>query len=409
MKCYLVGGAVRDQLLGLPVSERDWVVVGATPAQMGALGYHPVGKDFPVFLHPDSKEEYALARTERKRGHGYRGFEFNTDSTTTLEQDLWRRDLTVNAIAQDAQGRLIDPHGGLDDLQHKILRHVSPAFVEDPLRVLRLARFAARFAPLGFRIAPETQQLIREISAGGELDHLVAERIWKETERALCGPNPEVYFQTLKDNDALSAIMPELQQLFGVPQRARHHPEIDTGVHSLMVLAQAAKLSPLSSVRFAALVHDLGKGSTPPSQWPDHRAHEERGVPLIEQLATRWRIPQAHADLARLCCLHHGHAHRATDTDADALLQLLYDGDALRRPERFAAFLLCCEADSRGRLGHADQPYPQADLLREASAAIAAVDPRQLVATGLSGKALGNAIRAQRRSALQTLLEQRHD
>ena len=405
MNTYLVGGAVRDQLLGLPVSERDWVVVGATPEQLGALGYRPVGRDFPVFLHPESNEEYALARTERKRGHGYRGFEFNTDISTTLEQDLFRRDLSINAIAQDKSGRIIDPCGGVDDLHNKVLRHVSPAFIEDPLRVLRVARFAARFAGLGFRIASQTRDLIREISASGELDYLVAERIWKETERALAGPDPAVYFRTLHDLGALAPIMPELDSLFGVPQRAEHHPEIDSGIHSLMVLEQAARLSPKCEVRFAALVHDLGKAATPAENWPSHRGHELLGAPLIDALARRWRIPQTCADLGRLACLHHGRAHRANSSSATELLQLLTDCDALRRPQRFADFLLVCEADSRGRLGYSEQDYPQASLLRQAQSAISEVDHHQLISAGYAGKALGEALQQRHLETLTELLE----
>lgn len=403
MNVYLVGGAVRDQLLGLEIQERDWVVTGATPAQMSEAGYRPVGKDFPVFLHPDSKEEYALARTERKSGHGYAGFKFFTSPDTTLEQDLERRDLTINAIAKAGDGTLIDPFKGQQDLQHRLLRHVSDAFVEDPLRVLRVARFAARFAALGFRVATETLELMRQIAASGELDYLVAERVWQETSKALATNRPEVYFQVLRDCNALASIMPELDRLFGVVQPAQHHPEIDTGIHTLMVLQQAALLSNQTRVRFAALVHDLGKGITPIEQLPQHIAHEHRGIGIIKDLCQRLRVPNDHRDLGLLCCHHHGQVHRILEARDSTVLKLLTATDAIRRPERFAELLQCCEADSRGRSGFEERPYPQAGFLLAALAAANSVDHRALISQGLNGKQLGERIANKRIEAIHQL------
>ncbi len=400
MDIYLVGGAVRDQLLGLEVHERDWVVTGATPAQMSDAGYQPVGKDFPVFLHPQSKEEYALARTERKSGHGYAGFRFFTSPETTLEQDLQRRDLTINAMAQASNGRLIDPFHGQRDLQRRLLRHVSDAFVEDPLRVLRVARFAARFAGLGFRVAAETTTLMRQIAASGELDYLVAERVWQETSKALASDHPEIYFRVLHQCGALPSIMPELERLFGVAQPAAHHPEVDTGIHTLMVLQQAAQISAQTRVRFAALVHDLGKGTTPQAELPQHIAHEHRGIAIIEGLCQRLRVPNDHRDLALLCCRYHGLAHRILEVRDSTVLKLLTATDALRRPARFTEFLQCCEADSRGRLGFEERPYPQAGFLLAALAAATGVDHQALVARGYSGKRLGERIAKKRIEAI---------
>ena len=374
MKIHLVGGAVRDALLGLSKSDRDWVVTGATPAQMQALGYRPVGKDFPVFLHPQSKEEYALARTERKSGHGYKGFVFNADPGVTLEEDLQRRDLTINAIARTEDGQIIDPWGGVRDLEERVLRHVSPAFAEDPLRVLRVARFAARFAPLGFRVAPETLTLMRQLSSSGELQHLVAERVWQEMEKALGEPAPAEFFRVLRECGALQVILPEVDALFGVPQPALHHPEIDTGVHVLMCLEQAARLSDDPVVRFATLVHDLGKGTTPPAYWPSHHGHEERGVALIAALSKRLRVPTRFAALGKLVSQYHTHCHRAEQLRADTLLTLLEALDAFRRPLQLGQFLLACEADARGRTGFEERPYPQADRVRAAFAAASAID-----------------------------------
>ena len=404
MQIYLVGGAVRDELLGLPVRERDWVVVGARPEDLLAQGYKAVGKDFPVFLHPQTGEEYALARTERKTGPGYRGFETLFAPDVTLEQDLERRDLTINAIAKDPDsGALIDPFGGQRDLRDRTLRHVSPAFVEDPVRVLRLARFAARFAPLGFNVAPETLSLMREIAARGELDALVSERVWQETQRALEMPAPARFFEVLRDANALPAIFPELHALFGVPQPERWHPEIDSGVHTLMVVEQAAKLSDDPVVRFAALTHDLGKGTTPPSEWPRHIAHEQRGVALVEGLCDRLRIPNAYRELAVLVSRYHLDAHRVTELRDNTLLELLERLDAFRRAARFEQWVLACEADARGRKGLENRDYPQAAYLRQARAAAAnaTLDPTER--EGLDGQQIAQKLRKARLAALAKL------
>jgi tRNA nucleotidyltransferase (CCA-adding enzyme) len=403
MQVYLVGGAVRDRLLGRAVRERDWVVVGATPAELEALGYRAVGREFPVFLHPNSHEEYALARLERKVAPGYRGFTTQFSPDVTLEDDLRRRDLTINAIAESADGALIDPHGGRRDLELRLLRHVSEAFVEDPVRILRVARFAARFDPLGFRVAPETVALMRTMVESGEVAALVPERIWRETERALGEERPQVYFETLRACGALGVIFPELDALFGVPQPARWHPEIDTGVHTLMVLAQAARLSASTAVRFAALTHDLGKGRTPPEKWPSHHGHEEASVALVRTLSERLRVPQEHRALAELVARHHGLVHRARELRPATLLGLLEDTDALRRPNRFAEFLLACEADARGRAGLEDAPYPQAALLATARELVAAVtlDPGERA--GLAGPAIGERLRLRRLERLTAM------
>lgn len=395
MKTYLVGGAVRDSLLEYPVSERDWVVVGATPAEMLEQGYTQVGKDFPVFLHPQTKDEYALARTERKQGHGYTGFAVHCDPAVTLEEDLRRRDLTVNAMARDADGTIIDPYGGQRDLAQRVLRHVSAAFVEDPLRVLRTARFAARYAHLGFTVAAETIALMAEIVAQGELEHLPPERIWVELERALGERNPEVFIGVLRDCGALRALLPELEALFGVPQSPEHHPEIDSGLHTLLVLQQAARLSPATDVRFAALLHDLGKGLTPETEWPRHIAHEQRGLALVRRVCERLRAPNQHRDLALQVCEFHLLVHRARELRGKTLLKLFRATGALRQPERFQAFLLACEADARGRTGLEDRPYPQAEYLRRALGQAQAVTAAPFVAEGISGKALGDAIAAE--------------
>ena len=401
MQIYLVGGAVRDELLGLPARERDWVVVGARPEDLLARGFKPVGKDFPVFLHPQTGEEYALARTERKTGPGYRGFETLFAPDVTLEQDLERRDLTINAIAKDPDsGALIDPFGGQRDLRERTLRHVSAAFVEDPVRVLRVARFAARFASLGFRVAPETLDLMREIAARGELDALVSERVWQETQRALEMPAPARFFEVLRDANALPAIFPELHALFGVPQPERWHPEIDTGVHTLMVLEQAAKLSDDPVVRFAALTHDLGKGTTPPSEWPRHIAHEQRGVALVEGLCDRLRIPNAYRELAVLVSRYHLDAHRVTELRDGTLLELLERLDAFRRPARFEQWVLACEADARGRKGLENRDYPQADHLRRARDAAANVTLDPAERDGLEGPQIAEKLRKARLAAL---------
>jgi len=392
MQTYLVGGAVRDALLGVPFHERDWVVVGATPQEMLDQGFTPVGKDFPVFLHPQTKEEYALARTERKQGHGYHGFELHFEPSVTLEQDLQRRDLTINAMAQRPDGTLVDPWGGRRDLEQRVLRHVSDAFVEDPLRVLRTARFAARYAPLGFSIAPETLELMAEITAQDELAHLAMERVWIETERALREEDPASYFRVLRDCGALKALFPEVDALFGVPQRAEHHPEIDSGVHTLMVLEQAAPLSATSEVRWAALLHDLGKADTPADILPRHIGHEKRGLTRVNALCDRIRAPNAHRELALSACEFHLLAHRARELTGKTLLKLLRAIGALRPQGHFEAFLAVCEADARGRLGKEDTHYPQADYLRRARDIAKAVTAAAFVEQGLQGKAIGEAM-----------------
>jgi tRNA nucleotidyltransferase (CCA-adding enzyme) len=400
MQVYLVGGAVRDSLLGLPVRERDWVVVGAARDELVRQNYREVGRDFPVFLHPTTHEEYALARLERKVGPGYRGFEFQSGPEVTLEQDLSRRDLTINAIARTEDGVLIDPFGGQADLEARVLRHVSDSFIEDPVRVLRVARFAARFAALGFRVASDTLELMRAIAASGELDALVAERVWQETEKALGTPNPGVYFTVLREVRALKVIFPEVEALFGVPQPAEWHPEIDTGVHTLMVLHQAARLSPDSAVRFAALVHDLGKGTTPPAHWPRHHGHEERSVTLIERMAARLRIPTGHRELAVIVARYHGNAHRAFELRPQTVLEFLEKADAFRRPERYVQVLTACEADARGRAGFEERPYPQRDYLQAARDAAAAVKLTAADVTQRDGVQIGAQLRAQRQQAI---------
>ena len=398
MQIYQVGGAVRDELLGLEVKDRDWVVVGSTPEEMIALGYKAVGKDFPVFLHPESGEEYALARTERKSGPGYKGFVFNTSDDINLEQDLERRDITINAMARDASGKLIDPLNGRKDLEGKIIRHVSGAFVEDPLRVLRVARFAAQF---DFAIAEETQSLLTEISATNELQTLTPERVWVETEKALQTPQPRRYFETLRECNALAALFPEIDRLFGVPQPERHHPEIDSGVHTLMVLDQAASIAAEPEVRFAALVHDLGKGTTPKKIWPSHHGHEERGVALINGLCDRLRIPNRYRDLAVLVSRYHLDCHRVNEMKATTVMRKLERLDAFRRPERFDQFLLACEADARGRKGKEQQDYPQAGIFRKYRAACLTVTASSEDIQNLKGTEIAEHLRAQRIEAIR--------
>ena len=406
MNIYLVGGAVRDELLGYPYHEHDWVVVGATPEQLVATGYQPVGKDFPVFLHPETHEEYALARTERKHGHGYGGFSFYTEPDVTLEQDLARRDLTINAMARDDQGTLIDPYGGRQDLEARILRHVSPAFAEDPLRVLRVARFAARYHHLGFTLAPETLALMHQLVDEDEMEHLVAERVWKETSRALLEHDPDIFFTLLREVGALARLMPELDALFGVPQPPQHHPEVDTGIHTMMVLQQAARLSDELVVRFAALLHDLGKGVTPPEQWPRHIGHEQRGLPLIRTFCERLNVPKDCRDLALLVAEFHTHIHRALELKASTLLKVFQRADLFRRPERLNQILLACKADSRGRPGHEENPYPQADFVHEAFQRCRTVDVKALREKGYEGQALGRQIDRERLRQLRQF--QRH-
>ncbi len=401
MQTYLVGGYVRDKLLGLETKDRDWVVVGATAEDMLRLNYRQVGKDFPVFLHPQSNEEYALARTERKTGPGYTGFDFNASSKVTLEQDLMRRDLTINAIAMDEDGNLIDPFHGQEDIRNRILRHISPAFAEDPVRILRIARFAARFAELGFRIADETMLLMQQMVKNGEIDALVAERVWQETRRALEEKVPARFFEVLRQCGALQKLFPEIDRLFGVPQPEKYHPEIDTGIHTMMVLTQAARLSPDPQVRFAALVHDLGKGTTPREQWPRHIEHEARGVPLVEALCDRYRIPNDYRQLAVLVTRYHLHYHRAAELRDETLLKTLEALDAFRRPDRFERFLLACEADSRGRTGYEDQHYEQPDIYRRAFRAANAILAKEFVAQGLKGKAIKEAVARARIKAIK--------
>lgn len=400
MKTYLVGGAVRDKLLGYPFHEKDWVVVGATPEEMEQQGFVAVGKDFPVFLHPHTKEEYALARTERKTGRGYAGFSFYCGEDVSIEADLLRRDLTINAIAEDEHGNIIDPYGGQQDLRDKKLRHVSAAFLEDPVRVLRIARFAARYHHLGFTIADETQDLMRGMVANGEVDHLVPERVWKEMQRALGEANPDIFIQSLRDCGALARLLPEVDALFGVPQTAIHHPEVDTGVHTLMSLQQATRLSQDTYVRFATLVHDLGKGTTPKEEWPRHIAHESRSIPLVKKLCERIAAPRDYRDLALIVAQWHTHCHRALELRPATLLSLLKGTDAFRRPERFNHFLMCCEADARGRTGFEDRDYPQASYLRTALQLCQQIDMKEITASGFAGKAFGDEVDRRRLAAL---------
>ena len=401
MHSYLVGGAVRDKQLGREGGDRDYVVVGATPEQMLAQGFRPVGKDFPVFLHPKTGEEYALARTERKTGHGYHGFAFHADSAVTLEQDLARRDLTINAIAEDEHGVLVDPYGGMRDIEHRVLRHVSPAFAEDPVRLLRVARFAARFAPLGFTVAEETMALLQQMVRAGEVDHLVPERVWAETRKALGEAQPSAFLRVLRACGALSVLFPEIDALYGVPQRAEFHPEIDTGIHVEMVLDAAARIAPGDDlVGFCALVHDLGKALTPVAELPRHIGHEQRGVAPLRLLAARLKVPTEYAALAELVCREHLNVHRALELKPATVLKLLTALDALRRPERLDTFLDTCMADKRGRLGHEDDDYPQAAYLRRTREAAARVTAAPFVALGLHGPAIGIAMERARVDAI---------
>lgn len=402
MQVYLVGGAVRDEQLGIPVKERDWCVVGSTPAEMLDLGYKAVGKDFPVFLHPETNEEYALARTERKTSAGYHGFAFNTDPSVTIEEDLSRRDLTINALAKNERGELIDPFGGAQDITEGVIRHVSAAFAEDPVRILRAAKFAARFAGKGFRIAPQTRDLMRRMVADGEADALVPDRVWKETEAALAGPDPRVFFEALRGCRALKVLYPELDALFGVPQPPKWHPEIDTGIHTMMVLEQAGKLSDELAVRFAALVHDLGKATTRQSELPSHPGHELRGRKIIAAMNERLPLPRACRELGELVAEFHTHCHRAHELRDKTVVKVLESVDAFRRPERFEHFLLACEADARGRTGFESRNYPQADLLRRAYAAAAAVDSAA-IAQQHEAPRIPEAIRKARIAAVASL------
>jgi len=403
MQVYLVGGAVRDRLLGREVSERDWVVVGATPGELERAGFIPVGRDFPVFLHPKTKEEHALARLERKVAPGYRGFTTEFSPDVKLEDDLRRRDLTINAMAQDSAGNIVDPYGGQRDLEARRLRHVSEAFAEDPVRILRVARFAARYAPLGFQIADETLALMRQMVADGEANALVAERVWTETEKALGEPCPDVFISVLRDCGALKVVYPEIDALFGVPQPEKWHPEIDTGIHQLMALREAVKLGGGIAVRFAVLMHDLGKGVTPADKLPSHPGHEDAGVALVEQLAARLRVPNHLRELAVMTARYHTHVHRASELRADTVLKTLEGCDALRRPERFEDFLLACEADARGRKGLEMRDYPQRQYFAAARTAVAAVLLTPEERTGLSGEQIGQELRKRRVAAIETL------
>ena len=403
MKIYRVGGAVRDKLLYYPSDENDWVVVGATPQKMVDLNYVPVGSDFPVFIQPETGEEYALARTERKSGHGYQGFTFHADENISLEEDLVRRDLTINAMAEDQDGSLIDPYGGQRDLGDKLLRHVSDAFTEDPLRVLRVARFAARYHHLGFTIAPETVDLMTSITASGELDYLVAERVWKETERALGERSPDIYIQTLRDCGALKALFPEVDCLFGVPQRADFHPEVDTGIHILMALQQSVKLSNNSVIRFAVLVHDLGKGITPEHILPSHSGHEARGVTLVESLCDRLKVPNHFRQLAVAVTEYHLMCHKAQALEPESILELLKGIGALKSSDKLEDFILCCEADARGRTGFEDRAYPSADYLRAALSKATDISIADLVKSGIEGAEIGRQLSLRRIACIAEL------
>ena len=403
MQVYLVGGAVRDEQLGIPVRERDWCVVGATPEEMTDRGFRQVGKDFPVFLHPDTGEEYALARTERKTAPGYHGFDFDTSPDVTIEEDLSRRDLTINALASDDSGQLIDPFGGVADIGRRLLRHVSDAFVEDPVRILRVARFAARFASLGFRIAPETRDLMRRMVADGESDALVPDRVWKETEAALAGPNPRLYFEALRACGALRIVFPEVDRLFGVPQPVKWHPEVDTGLHTMLVIDEAERLCEATTVRFAALVHDIGKGTTDSRDLPSHPGHETRGATLIKAMAERLPLPRACRDLGLLVAEYHTHCHRALELRSDTIVKVLERTDAFRRPERFELFLLACEADARGRTGLDNRDYPQAERFRAAFKAAAAVDAAGIAGSTDAGQVADEIRRARVRAVTEAL------
>lgn len=408
MKTYLVGGAVRDRLLEYPVRERDWLVVGGSPEIMLDQGFKPVGKDFPVFLHPQTHDEYALARTERKSGHGYTGFVVNAAPDVSLEEDLLRRDLTINAMAMDEDDNLFDPFGGRDDLQNRLLRHVSPAFSEDPVRILRVARFAARYADLGFKVAGETRQLMAGMVENGEVDYLVAERVWAELFKALNEATPAAFFQVLRDCGALKVIFPEIDALFGVPQPAKYHPEIDTGIHCLLALEQAARLSVKPEVRLAAVLHDLGKAATLPQHWPSHHGHETRGLPILNRFCQRLRVPKVYNSLCQQVMEFHTHSHKALELRADTVVDLLQQIGAFKQPQQLDDFLLACEADAKGRTGLEDRPYPQADYLREAFRLAQAVDIGAVLNGELQGAEIGEAIRQLRVRAVK-VFKRSHD
>ncbi len=401
MKIYLVGGAVRDKLLGLPVKDRDWVVIGATPKKMIEEGFEPIGENFPVFLHPKTKEEYALARTERKSGKGYKGFVFYSSPKVTLEDDLKRRDLTINAIAEDENGELIDPYGGEADLKNGILRHVSPAFVEDPLRVLRIARFAACF---GFKIADETIKLLHIISKSNELDTLTPERVWSEMEKALAGKYPTRFILALRSCNALKILFPEIDALFGIPQDKKYHPEIDVGRHTLMALNQSVQLSSDPIVRFSVLVHDLGKATTPKEQLPNHDGHETRGINIIDSFCERYKIPNKYHDLAACVSEFHIDCHQIQEMEPKEILERLEKLDAFRRPERFKKFLIACESDSRGRAGFEEKEFPQAKYFLNALEISRGVNVDLLANKSLKGKELGEALRKERIKILEEAL-----
>ncbi len=406
MKAYLVGGAVRDTLLKLPVRERDWVVIGETPEAMIARGYIEVGKDFPVFLHPETKDEYALARIERKTARGYKGFAVHATPDVSMKEDLMRRDLTINAMALMDNGDIFDPYGGQEDLKNRIFRHISPAFCEDPVRVLRIARFCARYQHLGFSIAPETRKLMQQMVVQGEIDHLVAERVWAETVKALGEKSPAAYFQVLRDCGALARIFPELENLFGVPQPEKYHPEIDTGVHVLMVLEQAVLLSDKTTVRFAALMHDLGKALTPEEKWPSHHGHETLGLNTLKKLCTRLRVPNNYQKLALQVMEYHTHCHRALDLRPGTLCEKLSSLGAFKADNQLNDFLLACEADAKGRLGLEEHPYPQAGYILAAQKAAQRIDSSAVSNKNLKGKEIGDAIQHLRAQEISKIKKQ---
>ena len=400
MEIYLVGGAVRDRLLGLPVIEKDWVVLGETPESMLKHGFRPVGKDFPVFLHPQSHDEYALARTERKTAPGYKGFAVHASPDVTLEQDLIRRDLTINAIAMTPKGQLIDPYGGQKDLEDRVFRHISPAFAEDPVRILRVARFAARYRHLGFTLAEETRELMQSMVAAGEVDYLVPERVWAELFKALKEQMPSAFFYTLKDCTALEKIFPEINRLFGVPQPEKYHPEIDTGLHSMLCLEQSALLSPSPEVRFAALVHDLGKGLSPKQHWPHHYGHETSGLPILDKMCDRLRVPNSFKSLALQVMQYHTHCHRAFELRASTIADMLAALGAYKQTNKLPEFLLACEADAKGRTGFEHVSYPQAEMIKLAAKSAASIDTSAILYSELQGAEIGEAIHRLRIKAI---------
>jgi len=413
MEIYLVGGAVRDQLLGLTIKDRDWVVVGATPKEMIQLNYAQVGADFPVFLHPETKEEYALARTERKKGHGYQGFECHTSPEVSLEDDLLRRDLTINAMAVGSDKQIIDPFNGQADIKSKTLRHVSQAFTEDPLRILRVARFAARFEPLGFHLASETLLLMQTMEKSGETKHLVAERVWQETERALKEDSAWIYFEILKETGSLLTLFPEIDALFGIPQPPKYHPEIDCGIHSFMSLKAACKLSKDSDVRFASLIHDLGKALSPQDNLPHHFGHEKKGLKPIKKLCQHLKAPNNYRELALLVSEFHTHVHKVKELKSATVLKVLKQSDAFRKPERFEKILLCCEADAKGRTGFEDTEYPQAKLFLQALKQAQTVSAKSLIKQGIitpetNGKEIGSQIDIERKARIKHLFQNLH-